>query len=272
MLLKLSKICTRWYKILIVIWIIYLNGYLYNNLSINTNKTKYTVFGRKYKLNNLNVRNLNITINNDNISYEQQIKYLGVVFDPNLNFYNHADYIMRKFSKKVSFISRVGGNLTFYTRLLLYKSIAAPHLEFCATLLYNLPNFKIQQFQVLQNRAMRAILKCNRYTPIVTILNVLQVLSVKQKIMFNVYVFLFKAKTGLLPKYICDNLKVFSDVHNYNTRNINDFILSESCNTSQMLNSVLYKGLYEFNKLPCDIKNCDNLKLFKVHIRRYILS
>ena len=132
-----------------------------NKLSINTEKTKFCLFGRKFKLNQIVPNNINITINNRNILPEKQIKYLGVIFDHQLNFHAHADYILRKFSKKINFISRIGRHLTTHTKLLLYNSIAAPHLEFCSTILYNLPNYLIQKFQVVQNRALRSILKCN---------------------------------------------------------------------------------------------------------------
>lgn len=37
--------------------------------------------------------------------YEDKVKYLGVILDGNLNFQAHADYITRKFFKKVNFIA-----------------------------------------------------------------------------------------------------------------------------------------------------------------------
>lgn len=243
-----------------------------NNLSINSSKSKVCLFGKKHKLKNINTEDINITINNNKLYHETHIKYLGVIFDSNLNFHAHADYIMRKFSKKVHFIARIGKHLSLSTKLLLYNSIAAPHLEFCSTLLYNLPNFKAEQLQIIQNRAMRTILKCNRYTPIATMLKELNMLSVKQKIIYSVHVFLFKVKNSLLPSYICGKIKFFKDVHSYNTRNCNDFILLDKCNTSQMLNSVLYKGLNDFNTLPSSLKDCDNINLFKRMLKAYVLS
>lgn len=179
---------------------------------------------------------------------------------------------MRKFSKKVGFLTRVSKPLSLQTRLLLYNAIAVPHLQFCSTLLYNLPQYRINQLEKIQNRALRVILKCSYYTPITYMLKVLNMLSVSQKIMFHVNLFVFKLKHNLLPQYICDNFKLFKDVHNYSTRNCIDFILLNRCNTMQMLNSVLYRGLIEFNKLPVNVKNCNNLNEFKYHLKKYILS
>lgn len=242
------------------------------NLSINASKSKFCVFGKKYNLRDINTDNIDIVINNNKIIHEKQVKYLGVVFDSHLKFYDHSNYIMRKFSKKVNFIARIGNQLSLTTKLLLYNSIAVPHLEFCSTLLFDLPNFKTEQLQLVQNRAMRVILKCSRYTPVATMLNVLNMLSVKQKILFSVHVFLFKVKNKMLPPYICDKIKFFKDVHSYNTRNCSDFILLGQCHTSQMLNSVLYKGLYNFNMLPNNIKECDDLRVFKRLLKAHVRS
>lgn len=243
-----------------------------NKLSLNTNKSKYCLFAKKLKLSSVNINNIKITVNGEKITYDKEIKYLGVILDCNLNFHAHADYVMRKFSKKVGFLTRVSKPLSLQTRLLLYNAIAVPHLQFCSTLLYNLPQYRINQLEKIQNRALRVILKCSYYTPITYMLKVLNMLSVSQKIMFNVNLFVFKLKHNLLPQYICDNFKLFKDVHNYSTRNCTDFILLNRCNTMQMLNSVLYRGLIEFNKLPVNVKNCNNLNEFKYHLKKYILS
>lgn len=158
------------------------------------------------------------------------------------------------------------------TKLMLYNAIAVPHLQFCSTLLFNLPQYKINQLEIIQNRAMRLILKCNHYTPVKSMLSVLNMLSVNQRIMFSVYLFIFKLKKRFLPDYICDKLTVFEDVHNYGTRNRTDFILTNRCNTNQLLNSVLYKGLIEFNKLPVIIKTCDNLTQFRRLLKKIIID
>ena len=81
--------------------------------------------------------------------------------------------------------------------------------------------------------------------------------------MFNVLLFIFKIRNQMLPKYICEKVKLF---------NQRDFILLVRCSTSQLLNSVLYKGLYDFNQLPNTIEHCDNLSMFKNLLKEYVMS
>lgn len=243
-----------------------------NKLCLNADKSRFCLFSKKSKINQVEIQNMHITVNGENIVYSEEIKYLGIILDSNLNFQAHADYIMRKFSKKVGFITRIGKNLSMYTKLQLYNIIALPHLQFCSTLLYGLPQYKINQLEKIQNRAMRQILRCNWYTPIESMLSILNLLSVKQRILFNVYLFIFKLKYGLLPSYLCNKLRVFEDVHSYPTRNRTDFILFNRCNSNRLFNSILYKGLSEFNKLPVIMKNCDNLNHFKRLLRKFVLD
>ena len=88
---------------------------------------------------------------------------------------------MNKMSKKVYFLKRIGDSLSLHTKILLYKSIIALHLKFCSTVLLNIDQGQMQQFQKIQNRTMRVILKCNKYTPIIMVLDVLKFMNVKQQ-------------------------------------------------------------------------------------------
>ena len=81
----------------------------------------------------------------------------------------HAKYIMNKISKQTHLLSRLGKNLSFYTKLLLYKSMIAPQFSFCSTILNGLPDYLIRELQMKQNVCMRIILKCNRYTIVLII-------------------------------------------------------------------------------------------------------
>jgi len=62
-----------------------------------------------------------------------------------------------------------------YARCLVHKSIIAPHFEYCATLIINMAETQLGMLQKVQNRAMRVILHCDKYTKIEHMLQALQV-------------------------------------------------------------------------------------------------
>lgn len=242
-----------------------------NSLSLNLNKTKYMLIGKNYKLSGLNAINFYVEINNYKLEQVKEMKYLGIIIDENLKFKQHCDYILNKMSKKVHFMRRIGNNLTMNTKILLYKSIISPHIEYCSSILFNFNQNEIDKLQKLQNKSMRTILKCNKYTPIKTMLEVLNFMNVKQRIIFRTLDFIYKMKNKKTALYLCDKVKYVNNVHSHNTRQNGDFFI-ETAKTSLLNNTLLYKGLNMFNALPTEIKNCENHNKFKKLLKNYVFN
>ena len=72
-----------------------------------------------------------------------------------------------------------------------------PHFDFGSKILYTCSlNGQIEQ--KLQTKAMRTIIKYNRYTPIQFMLDMLQWLNIGQRLQLNIY----KMKTGNAQEYL----------------------------------------------------------------------
>ena len=244
-----------------------------NSLSLNISKSKYMLIGNKFKLSkyNLSYPNLNLEIMGNKLDKVNEIKYLGVIIDEHLNFKSHFNYIMNKMSKKVYFLRRISNCLNMSTKILLYKSLISPHIDFCSTILFNLNQNEVHKIQVIQNKAMRIILKCNKYTPINTMLEVLHFMNVKQRILFRTLDMIFKIKNKMAPDYLRNKIKYVRDVHTYNTRNVNDFFI-DTPQSKRLAKTLFYKGLTEFNQLPENIKQCNNYQKFKKQLSAYVLE
>lgn len=224
-----------------------------NNLKVNINKCKWMMLGKKQKLNKT-VCMGPITINNQTIERVTEIKYLGVVLDENLSFKQNVNYIVKKVAKKINFLRRLSTNISIFARLTIYKAIIAPHFEYCSTLLLYLNINELQILQKMQNRAMRVILQCNRYTPINNMLQTLNFMTVKQRILLKTLQFIYKIKNGMLPSYLYDRVIYVRDVHSYNTRRTNDLHV-ERHHSLVASKSLFCKGFKEYNSLPNEIKN-----------------
>ena len=57
-------------------------------------------------------------------------------------------------------------DLSVYSRLTIYKTVILPHFMYCATILYSVNKTKLTELQVVQNKSLRIILKCDKYTPV----------------------------------------------------------------------------------------------------------
>lgn len=226
-----------------------------NKLKLNVKKTKYIIINQRKNENSVEIR-----MDNSVLDSVKNIKYLGIVIDNKLNFKDNTDFICKKVAKKIGFLSRIQNKLNFSHKVLIYKSIIAPHFDFCATILFLSKKSEMDRMQKLQNRAMRTILKCNKYTSVDLMLETLQWLSIKQRIYLRTFITIFNLKNKTLPEYLQSNLKY--STHRYNVRNKNDFKLTFT-RTTNAQNSLFYKGLKLFNELPDLIKNEKKLNNFK---------
>lgn len=238
-----------------------------NNLKLNLEKTKYMIVNNRYNVPNDD--NFNISVDGYNIEKVSKYKYLGIIIDHNLSFNDHADYVLKKLAKKVYFFSRIGTYLSTETKLLIYHTLIAPNFFYCPTILFMLNKTQLCHLQIKQNRALRVILNCNMYTPIKTMLDCLNCLSVNQCIMLNVFLFIYKLVNNLLPKHLLDYCMFVSDIHNYQTRNYQNFYVHVS-RTSFTENQLFNRGLKLYNELPQQTKEAHNIKLFKKNCVVYV--
>lgn len=233
-----------------------------NKLKLNESKTK---------LMEINMNNSSLLkINNETIEKVKNIKYLGFIIDQKLNFKEHIDFMCKKIGKKIGFLKRIRNKISMLTAINIYNTIIKPHFEFGSTILYTCcTKTQIERLQKLQNKAMRSLLKCNRYTSIQFMLESLKWLNIQQRLKFNTIYFIQKMKIGCAPEYMLDEIRYVRDEQPYHLRNGQDFRIRRA-ETTYMQRSLYYKGFQLYNMIPNDIKNEFNLNIFKRRISIYI--
>ena len=71
------------------------------------------------------------TLNNVNISCENEVKLLGVTIDFKLNFNSHISNICKKASKQLNCLKRIGKYLTRLGKLTIYHSFILSNFNYC---------------------------------------------------------------------------------------------------------------------------------------------
>jgi len=215
-------------------------------LKMNASKTKYMIVRstRKELRGNIVLKCL------DGIEIEQveTMKYLGIIIDDRLRFQDHCNYMLKKIGKKTRFLNRVGNHISMYTRCTIYKIIIAPHFEYCATLLIGMGETQITRLQKVQNRAMRVILQCNRYTKVEDMLEALQFMSVRQRLRYNICIFIYKILNDLLPTQLRDRLQIVGNECTRETRQTGN-IEFQFRKTKSAQKSLFYEGIKMYNAL-----------------------
>lgn len=239
-----------------------------NNLCLNVGKTKFMVIrniGNQLDV----IQHPGILIDGQKIEQVKEFKYLGVIIDEHLTFSKQAEYITSKIARKVNVLGRMRRTLSQWSKTTLYKTLIMPHFNYCPTILFLLNNSEIETMQKRQNQALRVILDTNRYTSIKSMLDATGILSVRQSICLNTLIFIFKMVHGLLPGHLLENCISVRTIHNYETRNADNFYIRRVPRTSDQKN-LFHKGLKLYNELPNNVKDCQTLQQFRKNCLKHV--
>jgi len=130
---------------------------------------------------------------------------------------------------------------------------------------------QITQLQKVQNRAMRVILQCDRRTKIKDMLEALQFMSVKQRLQYNICIFIFKLLNDMLPTQLRNRLQIVGNECTRETRQAGNIEL-QLRKTKSAQKSLFYEGVKMYNALPAEIKNCDRLDVLKRRLKAHIFT
>ena len=77
-----------------------------NKLSLNEDKTRFTLFHRPQGRDNLPLRLPAVKINDYKIKRSSSIKFLGILVDEHLSWINHINTLENKLSKNLGFCTK----------------------------------------------------------------------------------------------------------------------------------------------------------------------
>ena len=145
-------------------------------------------------------------------------------------------------------------------------------LDHCNSLLYNVPKNVIKKLQSVQNAAARLITRSRKCDHITPILRDLHWLRVSERIKFKILLLTFKALHQQSPTYIQDLITRYlpsRSLRSSSTLSLNPVSFNVKTYGSRAF-SVSVPELW--NKLPDNIRSCENLSLFKHKLKTYLFK
>ena len=128
-----------------------------NRLSLNISKTNFILFcSHRKPIPNINI---DIHINQQQITQVKSCKFLGVYIDSHLTWKDHIHYISCKISKSVGIMYRISYVLRSYVLLNLCCSLIYPYLSYCNLVWASNYHSRLKSLSVLQRRAVRIVAK-----------------------------------------------------------------------------------------------------------------
>ena len=155
-------------------------------LKINDSKTEFIVFRflqAKQDLSGLSV--------SDSVSIIES-KKSGVIFDQFLNFDDYISCVCRSTHFHLRNIGRVRHLLSYDACAQLIHALISIRLDYCNSLLYNLPKGNIERLQKIQNQEARILTKTPRCDHISEVLVSLHWFRIEQRIIYKIFILTFK--------------------------------------------------------------------------------
>ena len=144
------------------------------------------------------------------------------------------------------------------------------YFDYSSSSWYSALSVKLKdKLQIMQNKMVRFILDLDSRARIgqreLTSLNMLCVKDRVTQLKMN---HVFKIFHNSSIQYLKYKFRVFSEIHNHNTRNsAYNFILPRA--KSQACNTFFFTGIQEWNSLPTEIKQINNPNQFKRAIKTH---
>ena len=101
-----------------------------NKLSLNKDKTKYTIFHKVRQKDNIPLKLPSLFINDKEIKQVDSIKFLGIMLDEHLTWRNHITAIENKISKKLGLLYKAKRVLNMNALKSLYFSFIHSYLNY----------------------------------------------------------------------------------------------------------------------------------------------
>ena len=174
-----------------------------NKLKINDSITEFIIF-RSPTLK----QNLSVSVGDMQASPSSKVRDLGVVFDQYLTFHDHISGICKSTHFHLRGIGIIRKLLTFDATAQLIHALITSRLDFCNSILYNLPNKQIERLQRIQNQAARMLKRIPRRNHISPVLRELHWLRIYDIIIFLISLLTHKAVNNTAPTYLCDLIRL----------------------------------------------------------------
>ena len=240
-----------------------------NRLSINVKKSNFVIF--KSAQNRQNLDFSFFTYNNQIIiDRVEEVVFLGVILDQNLNWKSHIHNVARKISKSLGIIYKASFCLNEASLRTLYFSLVYPYLCYCVGVWGSTYPSNLKRVVTLQKRAIRIISKSKFDAHTDPLFKELKMLKLDSIIRFHICKLMFLYRHGLLPESFDNMFPLNNEIHSYNTSR-SCFSLPY-CRTNIGKFSIRYQGPKLFNSVNEDIRNSSSVSLFSSRLKSFLLA
>ena len=187
-----------------------------NKLSLNVKKTKYSLFHKSSKQDDIPLVLPKLKISNYEIERVQSIRFLGVILDQHLSWKVHIKHIENKIAKNIGILYKAKPYLDKRSLLALYFSYIHTYLNYANVAWGSTNRTNLKKLNSQQEHAIRMVMNKDKHHHTMEIFKELKILNIYKLNILNVAIFMHKIHTNASPFAFSNSFETIS--HCYPTR------------------------------------------------------
>ena len=231
-----------------------------NSMKINTDKSHLLMSGDKQNV---------AKIDEYYIKSENQQELLGVLIDSNLTFVSHINNLCKKASQKLNALARISSYMNIRKKKILMKSFITSQFGYCPLIWMFHSRALNNKINSIHERALR-ITYDDKTSTFQQLLEMDHSVSIHQRNLQVLATEMFKVYKEISPDLLND---VFiQSTSKYNLRNDNCFKSRKVRSVYFGTESLSFLGPKIWNQVPSEIKDSENIEIFKRKIKAWSFS
>ena len=243
------------------------NWFKANKLSLNVKKTNLMYLGTRKQISNMSNVNIDIYLDGCKLNRVNDAKFLGITIDETLTWKKQVENICKICARNIAVLNKIKLFLPSSAMFRLYCTLVLPYLNYGLLLWGNSNKESMTKIFRIQKRALRTISNSSYLSPTKPLFEKYSILNVFDMYTKEVAIFMYKFKYNLLPSSFDGSFMINQDIHNYNTRNKEDF------NIPKIKHKTVFAcGRKIWNDLSCDVKRAKSIGQFKYLLKCHLLN
>ncbi|KAK6191023.1 hypothetical protein SNE40_002773 [Patella caerulea] len=241
-----------------------------NFLKLNDDKTELLKIGTDHRLSTISTNC--VKVGGAVIHPSNSVRNLGVKFDKNFDMKEHVSNMCKSANFQLYNIGRIRNFIDTDTSKLLVNSLVTSRLDYCNSLLFNLPSLQLNRLQKIQNKAARIITRTKLCEHITPILHQLHWLPVTSRIEFKILSLTYSIiNIEDSPGYLKHLVTPYIPTRTLRSQNKN-LLMPYHAKSSFGERSFSFAAFKLWNKLPSEVKDSPSLSVFKKKLKTHLFK
>ena len=235
-----------------------------NKLALNFDKTNLIIFDSSVNLDDISVK-----IENDltlTVHESKSQKYLGLIVDNKLNFYQHIEYVKKKVSKRIGAMYRSKSLLPLKYRKMFANALMLPHFDYLDIIWCKSYKSKLKELDIIYKKVAKIALDVNPKESSINVYKQMGWLPLHLRRQLHLSTYMYRIVNEICPRHFIGKFSYISGGSRH----------GENCNLytqkSKSHKEFFYLGAKAWNTIPQTLRATESIENFSNTFKKLLLS